>query len=101
MHSMTSAAFQSPDTLDGVAGRVIVPDDPAYDQARTVFYGGIDKRPAAIVRGATVSEVQRVRSEDVRAPAVLTQPREGPDGRRQVPVAMLAPRDVRLAVPIG
>ena len=60
MHSMTSAAFQSPDTLDGVAGRVIVPDDPAYDQARTVFYGGIDKRPAAIVRVANVSDVQRV-----------------------------------------
>ena len=60
MHSMTSAAFQSPDTLDGVTGRVIVPDDPAYDQARTVFYGGIDKRPAAIVRVANVSDVQRV-----------------------------------------
>ena len=60
MHSMTSAAFQSPDTLDGVTGRVIVPDDPAYDQTRTVFYGGIDKRPAAIVRVANVSDVQRV-----------------------------------------
>ena len=60
MHSMTSAAFQSPNTLDGVTGRVIVPDDPAYDQARTVFYGGIDKRPAAIVRVANVGDVQRV-----------------------------------------
>jgi len=57
---MTSAAFQSPDTLDGVTGRVIVPDDPTYDQARTVFYGGIDKRPAAIVRVANVADVQRV-----------------------------------------
>ena len=60
MHTTTSAAFRSPDTLDGVTGRVIVPDDPAYDQARTVFYGGIDKRPAAIVRVENVSDVQRV-----------------------------------------
>ena len=60
MHSMTSAALRSPDTLDGVTGRVIVPDDPTYDQARTVFYGGIDKRPAAIVRVANVGDIQRV-----------------------------------------
>ena len=60
MHSTTSAAFRSPETLDGVTGRVIVPDDPAYDQARTVFYGGIDKRPAAIVRVANAADVQRV-----------------------------------------
>ena len=60
MHSMTSAALRSPDTLDGVTGRVIVPDDPTYDQARAVFYGGIDKRPAAIVRVANVGNVQRV-----------------------------------------
>ena len=60
MDSMTSAAFQSPDTLDGFTGRVIVPDDPTYDQARSVFYGGIDKRPAAIVRVANVADVQRV-----------------------------------------
>ena len=33
-------------------GRVIAPDDPGYDKARTVFYGGIDRRPAAIVRVA-------------------------------------------------
>jgi hypothetical protein len=60
MHSSTNIAPQSPDTLAGIAGRVILPDDPAYDQARTVFYGGIDKRPSAIVRVASVADVQRV-----------------------------------------
>src|SRR4030095_2897112 len=28
-----------------VGGRVITPDDPAYDQARTIFYAGFDRRP--------------------------------------------------------
>jgi FAD/FMN-containing dehydrogenase len=41
-------------------GRVIAPDDPGYDEARAVFYGGIDKRPAAIVRVANDADVARV-----------------------------------------
>ena len=60
MHSPTETALLTPDTLDGVTGPVIVPEDPAYDQARAVFYGGIDKRPGAIVRVANVADVQRV-----------------------------------------
>jgi FAD/FMN-containing dehydrogenase len=48
------------DRFAGIKGRVIVPTDPAYDDARAVFYGGIDKRPAAIVRAATVADVQRI-----------------------------------------
>ena len=31
-------------------GRVIEPDDPGYEEAKTVFYGGEDRRPAAIAR---------------------------------------------------
>ncbi len=39
---------------------LILPADSAYDQARTPFYGGIDRRPAAIVRAADANDVARV-----------------------------------------
>jgi FAD/FMN-containing dehydrogenase len=48
------------DALADIRGRVVTPTDPAYDQLRTVFYGGIDKRPAAIVCVADVADVRRV-----------------------------------------
>jgi FAD/FMN-containing dehydrogenase len=48
--------------LDGIAGRVIRPDDADYDKARTSFYGGVDRRPAAIVRVANANDVSRVLS---------------------------------------
>ena len=41
-------------------GRVIAPDDARYDQARTVFYGGIDRRPAVIVRVEDATDVARI-----------------------------------------
>ncbi|MEW5797359.1 MAG: FAD-dependent oxidoreductase, partial [Candidatus Zixiibacteriota bacterium] len=41
-------------------GRVITPDDPGYDQARTVFSGEFDRRPALIVRPTDASDVARV-----------------------------------------
>jgi FAD/FMN-containing dehydrogenase len=41
-------------------GRVITPEDAAYDQARTVFYGGFDRRPALIVRAKDATDVSRV-----------------------------------------
>ena len=43
-----------------LSGRVIGPDDPEYDEARTLFYGGFDHRPAAIVRVANEEDVSRV-----------------------------------------
>ena len=46
-------------SLAGIAGRVVTPDDPSYDKTRTVFYGGIDKRPSAIVRVTNVDDVRR------------------------------------------
>jgi len=41
-------------------GRVIAPDDAGYDQARGVFYGSFDRRPALIVRPADAAEVAGV-----------------------------------------
>jgi FAD/FMN-containing dehydrogenase len=43
-----------------VTGRVIGPEDPDYDTARTVVAGGIDRRPAMIVRVADTADVARV-----------------------------------------
>jgi FAD/FMN-containing dehydrogenase len=43
-----------------LVGRVIGPDDDDYDSAREVFYGGIDKRPAAIARVANDDDIRRV-----------------------------------------
>ena len=56
-----------PDPADDVVGalsgalkgRVIGPADADYDAARTVFYGGIDRRPAAIARVAGAEDVAR------------------------------------------
>ena len=44
----------------GLNGRVITPEDAGYDEARTVFYGGIDRRPALIVRAKDATDVSRV-----------------------------------------
>ena len=41
-------------------GRVIGPGDDGYDEARTVFYGGEDRRPTAIARVANSDDVARV-----------------------------------------
>jgi FAD/FMN-containing dehydrogenase len=47
-------------SLAEITGQVVTPDDPAYDKARAVFYGGIDKRPSAIVRVTGVHDIRRV-----------------------------------------
>jgi FAD/FMN-containing dehydrogenase len=43
-----------------VNGRIITPGDADYDKARTIFYGGNDRRPAAIVHVADAADVSRV-----------------------------------------
>src|ERR671910_3395418 len=43
-----------------VRGRIIRPHDDGYDEARTVFYGGFDRRPALIVRAEDATDVSRV-----------------------------------------
>src|SRR3954447_23611610 len=53
----------------GLSGRLIRPDDWGYDEARTIWNGSHDRRPALIVRCAGVADVMRAvdfaRSEDL------------------------------------
>src|SRR6187551_2946365 len=43
-----------------VAGRVITPNDADYDEARRLFYGGMDRRPDAIAQVVDPGDVARV-----------------------------------------
>jgi FAD/FMN-containing dehydrogenase len=53
----------------GLSGRLIRPDDSGYDEARAIWNGAHDRRPALIVRCAGVADVMRAvdfaRSEDL------------------------------------
>ena len=40
-----------------LSGELMLPDDPRYDETRTVFNAMIDKRPAVIARCATTADV--------------------------------------------
>jgi FAD/FMN-containing dehydrogenase len=54
------APISSPDLRGLLSGQVIAPDDAGYDQARTIFYSGFDRRPAVIVRPTDAREVAQV-----------------------------------------
>ena len=60
MTTSPSTALSIPELRSAVRGRLITPDDPDYDEARTVIAGGIDRQPAAIVRVANAADVRRV-----------------------------------------
>ena len=49
----------SPDARD-IQGRILTPEDPGYDAARTVFMGDVDRRPALIARPTDAADVARV-----------------------------------------
>jgi FAD/FMN-containing dehydrogenase len=53
-------ALSIPQLRSMFKGQVISSGHSDYDQARTVFYGGIDRRPAVIIRVRDADEVARV-----------------------------------------
>lgn len=54
------ASFSISRVRETFRGQVIAPGDAEYDSARTLFYGGFDRRPAFIVRAADDTDVSRV-----------------------------------------
>jgi len=58
--STSTRTISVPELRDTFDGRVTAPGDPGYDQARKVFYGKWDRRPAAVVRPTSAAEVARV-----------------------------------------
>src|SRR5215213_8075631 len=59
-HESDPTFISIPELRAAFHGQVIGPGDPDYDKARTVFYGGIDRHPAVIIRAADAGEVARV-----------------------------------------
>ena len=60
MSFSSTTSISIPRLRDRFDGRVVAPGDPGYDQARKVFYGKFDRRPAAVVRPSSAAEVARV-----------------------------------------
>jgi len=54
-HQLPPEALQK--LRDQVTGSVVEPGDPSYDEARAVWNGMVDRRPAAVVRAANVDDV--------------------------------------------
>jgi hypothetical protein len=60
LSASAAGTISIPELRASVKGRVITADDADYDEQRQVVNGAVDRRPAAIVRVADASDVQRV-----------------------------------------
>ena len=79
----TSLSTPTIDRLRADLGdRVIAPDDPGYDEARAVFVGGFDRRPAVIVRAADAARRRLGRRPGPRDRARAGRPQRRPQRRR-------------------
>jgi FAD/FMN-containing dehydrogenase len=52
--------LSTPQLFPDLKGQVLTPEDPAYDEARSVFAAHIDRRPALIARVAGPDDIARV-----------------------------------------
>jgi hypothetical protein len=60
------------DAIEGFEGTTLRPGEPAYDEARRVFNGMVDRRPALIARCSSVADVAAVVRHAVGAGVPLT-----------------------------
>lgn len=60
MNQPTQKSFDVENLRRQLTGRVITRDDPGYDDARIMFYGGLDPHPGAIAQVADSADVGRV-----------------------------------------
>ncbi len=60
IHAEPHAALDLSGLRASVRGRAIAPDDPGYDDARRIMYGGEHARPAVIVKVADAADVATV-----------------------------------------
>jgi FAD/FMN-containing dehydrogenase len=58
--SPTNSSLPIPDIRTALDGRVITPEDQLYEEARTVFYGGFDRKPAVVAQVANAKDVAHV-----------------------------------------
>ena len=57
MSTISTVASAAHEELTGFGGELVGPDDPGYDEARTVYNAMIDRRPALVARCTSEADV--------------------------------------------